>query len=163
MADPKKAEAAASVKKTLVEEGTEFKGSIVSKCPVAVSGRVEGEVHAPSLTVATGGAVFGKMRVGQITSEGEIAGEVEAESVLLSGRVSNNTIIRTKTLEVKPVAEAAALRVTFGDCVLEVGEEPKKTPGTSPVQGTAPAAPKADGGGGPPKPPAPPAPKPPQG
>ena len=140
MADPKMAEAAASVKKTLVEEGTEFKGSLVSKCPVAVNGRVEGE----------------------------IAGEVEAESVLLSGRVSNNTIIRAKTLEVKPVAESAALRVTFGDCVLEVGEEPKKTPGASPVQGSvpAPAAPRPDAGGGQPKPPAPaapPAPKPPQG
>ena len=165
MADPKKAEAAASVKKTLVEEGTEFKGSLVSKCPVAVNGRVEGEVHAPSLTVAPSGGVFGKMRIGQITSEGEIAGEVEAESVLLSGRVSNNTIIRAKTLEVKPVADSAALRVTFGDCVLEVGEEPKKSPGSSPVAGSvpAPAAPKPDGGGGQPKPPAPPAPKPPQG
>ena len=56
MADPKKAEAAASVKKTLVEEGTEFKGSIVSKCPVAVSGRVEGEViETAEMFVTRGG------------------------------------------------------------------------------------------------------------
>lgn len=154
MADAKKAESAANVKKTLVEEGTEFKGSLVSKCPVAVSGRIEGEIHAPSLTVSSGGGVFGKVRVGEITSEGEIAGEVEAESVMLSGRVSNNTIIRAKTLEVKPVAEKAALRVTFGDCILEVGEEPKKAGGSAPAP-AAPPAPKPDGGGGAPKPPAP--------
>lgn len=159
MADPKKAEAAAAAKKTLVEDGTEFKGSLVSKCPVAVSGKVEGEIHAPSLTVASSGGVFGKMRIGQITSDGEIAGEVEAESVLLSGRVSNNTIIRAKTLEVKPVAETAAPRVTFGDCVLEVGDEPRKSPGSSPVQ----TAPKPDAGGGAPKPSAPPAAPKPQG
>jgi cytoskeletal protein CcmA (bactofilin family) len=31
-------------KKTLVEEGTQFKGSLTSSCPVVVRGRVEGDV-----------------------------------------------------------------------------------------------------------------------
>ena len=70
MADPKMAEAPASAKKTLVEDGTEFKGSLVSKCPVIVSGKVDGEVHAPSLTVSGSGGVYDKVRVGDITSEG---------------------------------------------------------------------------------------------
>src|SRR3954453_20406814 len=105
MADPKMAEAAAAGKQTFVEDGTEFKGSLVSKCPVVVSGKVDGEVHAPSLTVSSSGGVYGKVRVGDITSEGELAGEFEAEIVRLSGRVNNNTLIRAKSIEVKLVTD----------------------------------------------------------
>lgn len=144
MADPKMAEAPAKGKKTLVEEGTEFKGTLVSKCPVVVSGKIDGEVHAPSLNVSSSGGVYGKVRVGEIQSEGEIAGEFEAETVQLSGRVNNNTIIRAKSIEVKLHSDKSKLQVQFGDCMLEVGEEPKKAQG-----------------GGAPTPPPPPAPKPP--
>ncbi len=31
-------------RKTLVEEGTHFKGSLTSNCPVEVKGRVEGDL-----------------------------------------------------------------------------------------------------------------------
>lgn len=126
MADPKPEKAPAATKKTLVEEGTEFKGTLVSKCPVDVSGKIDGEVHAPSLTVGATGGVFGKVRVGEITSEGEIAGEFEAETVRLSGRVSNNTVIRAKSIEVNLTSDKGKLQVSFGDCMLEVGEEPRK-------------------------------------
>jgi cytoskeletal protein CcmA (bactofilin family) len=146
MADPKTAEAS---KKTLVEEGTEFKGSLVSKCPVFVSGKIDGEVHAPALTVGSSGGVFGKVRVGEIQSEGEIAGEFEAETVRLSGRVSNNTVIRAKSIEVNLTAEKGKLQVAFGDCMLEVGDEPKKAaPGAQPPAGAPAPAPA----GQPPKP-----------
>jgi cytoskeletal protein CcmA (bactofilin family) len=151
MADPKMAEAPTSAKKTLVEDGTEFKGSLVSKCPVIVSGKVDGEVHAPSLTVNRSGGVYGKVRVGDITSEGELAGEFEAESVRLSGRVNNNTLIRAKSIEVKLVSDKAKL-VTFGDCVLEVGEEPKKgQPNTPAPKAAAPEPPQAAPPPAPPK------------
>ena len=33
---------------TLVEDGTEFKGALTSKCPIVVRGRVEGEIETPS-------------------------------------------------------------------------------------------------------------------
>ena len=42
-------------KRTLVEEGTELKGSLKSSCPVLVRGRVEGDVSAPALTVSPSG------------------------------------------------------------------------------------------------------------
>lgn len=131
MADPKLAEAPATVKKTLVEEGTEFRGALTSNCPVVVSGKVDGEINAPSLNVSASGSVRGKVRVGEITSEGEIAGEFEAESIRLSGRVSNNTVIRAKSLEVNLASEKGSMQVAFGDCMLEVGEEPRKG-GSSP-------------------------------
>ena len=134
MADPKMAEAPASAKQTHVEEGTEFRGAMTSNCPIVVSGRIDGEVHAPSLTVGASGSVRGKVRVGEVVSQGEIAGEFEAESVKLSGRVSNNTVIRAKSIEVNLSSDKGALQVTFGDCMLEVGEEPKKTGGQSPAQ-----------------------------
>ena len=42
-------------KKTLVEEGTDFKGSFNSSCPVVVRGKVEGDLTAPSLRVSPSG------------------------------------------------------------------------------------------------------------
>ena len=38
-------------KKTLIEEGTAFKGTLTSTCPIVVMGRVEGEMTGPSVEV----------------------------------------------------------------------------------------------------------------
>jgi cytoskeletal protein CcmA (bactofilin family) len=113
-------------KKTLVEEGTEVKGSIRSTCPVLVRGRIEGEIDAPSLTVSPSGAVQGRAKVGDIRSEGEIAGEFDADVVTLSGTVKDKTVIRAKTLEVKLESPGSKLQVVFGECELDVGEVPAK-------------------------------------
>lgn len=150
MADPKMAEAPAAGKKTLVEEGTEFRGSMTSNCPVVVSGKVDGEINAPSLTVSGSGIVHGKVRVAEIHSEGEVAGEFDAEKITLSGRVSNNTVIRARSLEVNLVGDKNKLQVTFGDCMLEVGDEPHKAsqaPAPKPQPEAPPQQPK--GGNGP--------------
>ena len=112
-----------STKKTLVEEGTQFKGALSSSCPVEVKGRVEGDLDAPSLTVSGTGAVKGKVKVGELHSEGEIAGEFDAGTVQLSGTVKDNTVIRAKSLEVKLSASNGKLQVVFGECELSVGEE----------------------------------------
>lgn len=113
-------------KKTLVEEGTEFRGSLTSKCPVEVRGKVDGDLIAPSLDVSPTGSVSGKVKVDQLVSRGEIAGEFDAEGVQLSGTVKDNTVIRAKTLEVKlsPATEGNRLQVIFGEVALEVGEAP---------------------------------------
>jgi cytoskeletal protein CcmA (bactofilin family) len=114
-------------KKTLVEEGTEFRGSLVSKCPIVVKGRVEGDLAAPSLHVSTSGAVQGSVKVAALTSEGELAGEIDADAVQLSGAVKDNTIIRAKTLEVRIEARAdRRMQVVFGECALEVGDAPQR-------------------------------------
>jgi hypothetical protein len=55
-------------------------------------------------------------------------------------------VIRTKSLEVKLAAgKDAKLQVSFGECMLEVGEEPKRAQGGSPSPGQPPkpAAPPA--------------------
>jgi cytoskeletal protein CcmA (bactofilin family) len=121
MNDPK---AAVGVKRTLVEEGTHFKGSLSSSCPVEVKGKVEGDLSAPSLTVSTSGAVSGKVKVGQMQSHGELAGEFDADVVQLSGTVKDNTVIRAKSLEVKLVPANGRMQVIFGECALEIGDEP---------------------------------------
>jgi cytoskeletal protein CcmA (bactofilin family) len=36
-----------SGKRTLIDEGTELKGSVKSSCPVVVMGRVEGDISGP--------------------------------------------------------------------------------------------------------------------
>lgn len=115
-----------TVKQTILEDGTEFDGSIRSKCPITVSGKLKGEVTAPSLTVTKTGSVHGQVKVSQLKSQGEIAGEIDAESVELSGRVNDQTTIRAATLEVTLNQSSGKLQVTFGNCDLQVGDRAAK-------------------------------------
>ena len=108
-------------RKTLVEEGTQFKGSLTSNCPVEVKGRVEGDLAAPALAISASGAVHGKVKVGEMHSQGEIAGEFDADVVQLSGTVKDNTVIRAKSLEVKLSPADGKMQVIFGECKIEVG------------------------------------------
>jgi cytoskeletal protein CcmA (bactofilin family) len=110
-------------KQTVIESGTEFDGSIRSDCPISLSGKLKGQVAAPSLTVTPSGSVHGKVKVAQLKAQGEVAGEIEAESVELSGRVNDQTVIRAKTLEVMLTQASGGLQVTFGNCELQVGEK----------------------------------------
>ena len=115
--------AAAPGRKTMVEEGTHFKGSLSSSCPIEVKGRVEGDLTAPALAVSVSGAVHGRVKVGEMRSQGELAGEFDADVVQLSGTVKDNTVIRAKSLEVKLSSADGKMQVVFGECNLEVGAE----------------------------------------
>lgn len=110
---------------TVVEEGTEFRGSMTSSCAVVVKGKIAGDIASPALTITPTGVVSGRVRVGTLASQGELAGELDADHVHLSGRVSDNTVIRAKTLEIKLAAEGK-MTVTFGDAKLEAGEDPRQ-------------------------------------
>lgn len=114
---------------TVLEEGTEIDGSIRSKCPITVSGRLKGDVFAPALTITPTGSVSGQVKVSEFRSEGEIAGEIDAERVELSGHVSDHTVIRASSLQVKlaPNGSNTKLQVTFGNCDLQVGEPSVKS------------------------------------
>jgi cytoskeletal protein CcmA (bactofilin family) len=119
-------------RKTLVEEGTQFKGSLSSDCPIEVKGRVEGDLTAPALLVSPSGSVHGHVKVGEMRSEGELAGEFDADTVQLSGTVKDNTVIRAKSLEVKLTPLKGKMQVVFGECELEVGgEQVQKKEGTT--------------------------------
>ena len=109
---------------TVLEEGTEIDGSIRSKCPITVSGKLKGDVSAPSLTITQSGSVSGQVKVSDFKSEGDIAGEIDAETVELSGHVSDHTIIRASSLQVKLAQNGnnSKFHVTFGNCDLKVGE-----------------------------------------
>ncbi|HKQ71478.1 MAG TPA: polymer-forming cytoskeletal protein [Polyangiaceae bacterium] len=113
-------------KKTLVEEGTQFKGSLSSSCPIVVKGKIEGDVSAPSLHVSTSGAVHGKVKVGEMLSQGELSGEFDADTIQLSGVVKDKTVVRAKSLEVKLAPANGKMQVVFGECSLDVGDMPSK-------------------------------------
>ena len=128
----RKAETDASVKQTTVEEGTQFKGTLQSTCQVMVRGKVEGDLSAPSLVVSSSGAVVGNVKAEQIRSEGVLAGHVDADDVFLSGSVRSDTVIRARTLEVKlQQPDGGKLQVTFGECILDVGDDPRAEAGTA--------------------------------
>ena len=115
-----------AAKQTLIEDDTEFKGKLSSKCPVVVKGSVDGEIAGPSLHVSTTGTVTGHVKVTELRSEGTIGGEFDAENIHLAGTVKNNTVIKARSREVKLAPQSGRLQVTFGECELSVGEVPTK-------------------------------------
>jgi cytoskeletal protein CcmA (bactofilin family) len=132
-------------KHTVVEEGSSFKGTLTSSCPIHVHGRIEGDLETPSLTVSATGVVHGKVKVGIVRSQGELAGEFDADSIELAGTVRDNTVIRARSLEVKLASTRGKLQVIFGECELAVGDEPTEhdavEPAPSLVESSEPAAP----------------------
>jgi len=113
-------------KRTLIEEGTELKGTLTSTCPIVVMGRVEGEMTGPSVEVTESGILCGKAKVTSLTSRGELAGEFDAETVELSGKVRAKTLIRAQSLEVSLKRDGGRIEMVFGDCELAVGDAPDK-------------------------------------
>jgi hypothetical protein len=114
-----------SGKHTLVEEGTELKGTMSSNCPIVVMGKVEGDITGPIVQVTNTGVIAGKVKVTELRSAGEIAGEIEAETVRISGRVRDKTVIRARTLEVS-LSRETGTELAFGECELAIGDEPNK-------------------------------------
>lgn len=115
-----------SGKHTLVEEGTEFKGTMSSNCPIVVMGKVEGDVTGPMIQVTASGVIAGNVKVKELRSAGEVAGEVQADAVVISGKVRDKTVIRARTLQVTLNASKGGMEVMFGECELAVGDEPDK-------------------------------------
>ena len=113
-------------KRTLIEDGTELKGTLTSNCPIVVMGRVEGELSGPSVEVTETGILSGKAKVTELHSRGELAGEFDAKVVELSGRVRDKTIIRAESLEVSLRREEGRIEMVFGDCELAIGDAPDK-------------------------------------
>jgi len=115
----------ADLKQTTVEEGTQFKGTLQSNCRVLVRGVVDGELSAPVVVVAESGSVIGSVKAQSLQSSGVLAGRIDVDDVVLSGTVKNDTVIRAKTMEVKlQQGEAGKIEVRFGECLLEVGDDP---------------------------------------
>jgi cytoskeletal protein CcmA (bactofilin family) len=112
-------------KKTIIEEGTDFKGSLSAGCPILARGRIEGDVSGPALEVTDTGVVSGQVKVTELRSRGELAGRFDADEVILSGRVRDDTVIVAKALEVTPT-RAGAVAVELDDCELQIGELPNK-------------------------------------
>jgi cytoskeletal protein CcmA (bactofilin family) len=124
-------------RRTIIEEGTLFRGSLSSSCAVDVRGRIDGEIETPALTVSATGAVHGQVKVGSVRSEGELSGDFDADTVELAGVVKNNTIIRARTMEVKLSAERGKLQVIFGEAE-QPTENTLATPGGAEIPGIEP-------------------------
>lgn len=111
-----------NAKQTIIESGTELDGTLRSDCDVTLSGRVKGQLTAPALNVTQTGSIQGQVKVTRLKTEGEIAGEIDAETVTLSGKVNDQTVIRAKALEVSLAQPQGGMQVTFGNCDLHVGD-----------------------------------------
>jgi cytoskeletal protein CcmA (bactofilin family) len=125
-----------AIKKTIVDQGTTFKGSMTSSCPIVVMGRIEGEVTGPAVEVTETGALAGKAKLSELRSRGELAGDFEAEEVELAGKVKDSTVIRAKSLLVAAGRPDGELMAVFGDCEIQVGEAPSKSDAVAEAMGT---------------------------
>ena len=91
-----------------------------------MKGTINGDLEAPSLTVAATGSVSGKVKAGELKSEGELSGEFDVDKVVLSGSVKDNTVIRAKALEVKLSVTGSKMQVVFGEVQLDIGDMPSR-------------------------------------
>jgi cytoskeletal protein CcmA (bactofilin family) len=113
-------------KQTLVEEGTEFTGTMNSNCPIIVKGAVKGDLFGPSLTVSQLGSVCGAVKVEEIISDGQLEGRFEAHTIRLSGQVKDGTTVVADSLDVRLSGADKQMAVIFGDCELLIGAPPTK-------------------------------------
>jgi cytoskeletal protein CcmA (bactofilin family) len=113
-------------KRTLIENGTELKGTLTSTCPIVVMGRVDGEMTGPSVEVTESGVLCGKAKVTELRSRGELSGEFDAQVIELSGRIRDKTLIRAQSLEINLKRDDGRIEVAFGECELEIGDAPDK-------------------------------------
>src|SRR4029079_16834241 len=113
-------------KKTLIEEGTELKGTLTSTYPIVVIGRVDGELTGPSVEVTESGTLCGKAKVTELRSRGELAGEFDAQVIELAGRVRDKTLIRAQAMEISLKRTDGRIEMVFGDCELAIGDAPDK-------------------------------------
>jgi len=127
-------------KQTLIEQGTEFKGTMRSTCPVVVHGRVEGELSAPELDVTATGTVQGNIKAERLSSRGTLSGNVDAGDLFLSGSIGSKTVIKARNLEVKLAPEQGRMELTIGECTLDVGDEPIRERRLEPNKSASPAA-----------------------
>src|SRR5215510_11490838 len=133
-------------KQTVVEDGTEFKGTLKSSCAVVINGTVDGDLDAPEISVTRSGSVAGSLKATKLRAQGTLSGKVEASDVFLSGVVRSNTSIKAKRLEAKLGSDSAQIEVTFGECALEVGDAVAEPAVVAPPVRTE-VAPVADGEG----------------
>jgi cytoskeletal protein CcmA (bactofilin family) len=115
-----------SGRRTVVDEGTELKGSVKSTCPIVVVGKVEGDISGPSVEISEKGVVSGTVQAVQFASHGEVFGLIEAESVELSGKIRDGTVIKARSLDIKVSRQGPRDPIQFGDCELCIGDEPDK-------------------------------------
>ncbi len=113
-------------KQTLIEQGTEFTGTMKSTCPVVVNGRIEGDLTAPELDITASGTVQGNIKADRLSSRGKLSGNIDAGDLYLSGSVGSKTVIKAKNLEVKLSPDQGRMELTIGECTLDVGDEPTK-------------------------------------
>jgi hypothetical protein len=104
-----------SLRATVVAEGTEFKGSFSSECPIVVRGFVEGDLVAPSLMVEPTGTVQGEVAVGSLRSDGSIGGSFDADVALLAGQVKKGTVLRAGSLRMNLATKQKGMELRFSD------------------------------------------------
>jgi hypothetical protein len=107
------------------DEGSALSGALTSDGRILVMGELRGEVAGSSIEVTATGALSGRIRAGVLRSRGALGGRLEADDVDLGGRILDQTVIRARGLAVA-FEDGDGGGAQFGDCELEIGDEPDR-------------------------------------
>jgi cytoskeletal protein CcmA (bactofilin family) len=113
-------DSAAPQARTIVDEGTRFKGTLSSTSPILVQGTVEGDVSGPAISVSATGTVSGKVVAGSVKSAGTLAGSYDVDAAQIAGKVAPDTVVRASSVHIKLAAAEGRLELRF-----DHGNEPK--------------------------------------
>src|SRR5262249_53450811 len=102
---------------SIVESGTDFKGTFTSSCPIVVNGSIEGDVTAPGVKVTPSGVLHGHVHARSISCRGSAAGVFEADTIELSGAIAQNTIIRAQRLNLNIASTSGRIELAFAQAV----------------------------------------------
>jgi cytoskeletal protein CcmA (bactofilin family) len=90
-------DSAAPAARTIVDEGTKFKGALSSTSPILVQGTVEGDVSGPAVSVSASG----------------LAGSFDVDTAQIAGKVAKDTVVRASSVHLKLNAVDGRLEVRF--------------------------------------------------
>jgi cytoskeletal protein CcmA (bactofilin family) len=81
-----------------------IEGDVTSTGPVEVQGKVSGQVTAPEILVASGGAIEGSAIANDLSVQGHISGSVDARNVVLT----DGAVVQADVIHERIAIEAGA-------------------------------------------------------
>jgi len=115
---------------TIIAEGLKIVGSVTAEGLVEVNGHIEGDLHCTSLVVSPEAAISGGIEAERVVVNGRVEGPIRGGDVLLTALVPS--IAEARTLDV--LAEYGAEDVSFADdtSIAQMPVSPSEATITSP-------------------------------
>ena len=89
---------------TIIAEGLKITGNVSAEGLVEVNGRIDGDVHCPSLFVSPKASINGGIEADRVVINGRVTGNIRGSEVVLKSRAHVMGDIQHQRLSVEPGA-----------------------------------------------------------